>query len=127
MNGVRIVSFGAFLLTSTINGCVAQGQPVTILSSGGNQCGEYVAAPAASKAIYLAWTVGFLSGANWEDSAERRSIGEGWKSDSIMLWLDGFCQRRPLSLFATGAECLREALAEEQGIRSQKPAPTICN
>jgi hypothetical protein len=89
--------------------------PYQVLSDGQAKCGEYVLASPQRQEAYIEWIVGFVSGANYESEGTRRLIG-GWEHDSLKVWLNNFCNKNPLSVFAAAAQCYREELAKQQGI-----------
>src|SRR5690348_14816811 len=85
---------------------LAHAQAFTVLGDGQSTCGQYVAAPPQQQEMYLDWLTGFISGANFNDSGQRRVIG-GWERESLKIWLVNFCTRRPLDEFVLAAVCFR--------------------
>jgi hypothetical protein len=89
---------------------MAVAEPVMVLSYGSNDCARFVRAPRQEKQMYLAWTEGFISGANTRDSGASRMAGMFWHQAANTVWLQNYCTENPLNGFILAAEALRTAL-----------------
>lgn len=89
---------------------MAAADPVMVLSYGSNDCARFVRAPRQEKQMYLAWTEGFISGANTRDAGASRMAGMFWHQAANTVWLQNYCSQNPLHGFILAAEALRTAL-----------------
>lgn len=85
----------------------AQSDAIAVLSIGADSCGQFVASDHQKRELYLAWTVGFISGANVGNLGGSRTAGDGWERDSTLLWLDNYCRSSPLDTFVTAVTKFR--------------------
>lgn len=81
-----------------------------VLSIGTNRCGQYVAAEEAEREHYLAYLVGYVSGANSESTGVRRQTGTGWERESTLLWLENYCRANPLKAFVAAIDQFRDEM-----------------
>jgi hypothetical protein len=106
-------------LCSTLGSAAATTEPAEILSYGSDSCGRFVQALPSEKSMYVAWTIGFISGGNLWDTGKGRLAGEGWDQPAVTVWLTNYCNSHPLDGFVTAALGLRKAyggnLPAEQG------------
>jgi hypothetical protein len=84
--------------------------PFQVLSYGVDSCGKFIAASQAEKSMYIAWTIGFISGANSRDTGSGRLAGQGWDQPGVTLWLKNYCNANPLKLFVGAVTDLRASL-----------------
>ena len=61
----------------------------------------------------ISWLIGFLSGLA---SATGRDALTGTNNDSIVLWMDNFCQANPLKDIEDGGTLLFIELAKKRGV-----------
>lgn len=75
-----------------------------VFGVGTASCGRWVEAPKDSLPAegYLAWVLGFLSGAGWAGADTIRDID----NDAIKVWMNNYCQAHPLDSIAMGAQAL---------------------
>lgn len=92
-------------------------QPLAVLSWGADSCGRYVQASDNEKKMYVAWTLGFISGANSWDIGKGRMAGQGWDQAGVTVWLTNYCTKDPLTGFLNAAMGLREAFGGNRPIR----------
>ena len=104
------------VLALMMTGGAAAAEPVEILSSGSQPCGDFVAAPWGEQQLFSAWSLGYISGQNSMDAGAMRYTGRGWTVDSVILWLKNYCSQHPLALFVDAAEKLRQELAAQEGL-----------
>jgi hypothetical protein len=75
--------------------------------SGG--CGEWLAAEekSAKDIWYISWILGFISGVNVLNNAERSvDFAHDYSGYSMIPWVRNWCQQHPLDPVASGAEAL---------------------
>jgi hypothetical protein len=111
---------------SAIHLAFAQQVSAWITGTSTASCGEYVQAAEAERrarpqgaklnAVYdrgfqafVDSTEGFLSGANYMDSADR-TAGQGTETWGRMQWLENYCRAHPLDSFFTAETQLRQYL-----------------
>ena len=99
----------AILALPTPFAAAAAPAPLVTLSFGGDSCGRFVQALPADQSMYVAWTLGFISGANLYDIGKGKLAGLHWDQAGVTVWLTNYCQNNPLNVFAQAAEKLREA------------------
>jgi hypothetical protein len=105
---------GAFIIIGSIIGS-ADAEPYAALSSGTKPCGDFVAEP-ENQNMYVAWAVGYITGANSKDVGSMRGVGRQWTVGSVTVWLQNYCSQHPLVDFAEAADKLRQELAQQEGL-----------
>ena len=88
----------------------AASAPVMVVSYGSNNCERFSRATYQEKTIYLAWTEGFISGANTRDVCAGRMAGIFWHQADNIVWLQAYCVQNPQAAFMLAAEAFRTAL-----------------
>jgi hypothetical protein len=89
-------------------------QAITI--RGASSCGVWIKERQEKKIPTLTnerWLVGYLSGLA---RALNKDIVNGTDNASIFLWMDNYCQKKPLNDIADGAEDLSRELAKQKDL-----------
>jgi hypothetical protein len=76
---MRRILAGSVLTMMMASGAIAE--PGGILSSGGQPCGDFVAAPVQDQWTYETWAIGYVSGQNSIDVGRMRDTGRSWTPD----------------------------------------------
>jgi hypothetical protein len=87
-----------------------------VLSTGIESCGAFIQRTGTSKEFFLAFAVGYITGANSHAVGMARFVGKGWDKDAMTVWLQNYCNANPLSPFVAAVEELRTELAKKQGV-----------
>lgn len=104
---VKVVILAALLIVTEAH---AQTDVVMVLSIGSDECAKFVSADHVGREMYLGWTLGFMTGANFGNLGGSRVGGAGWKRESALLWLDNYCRANPLENYVTASLKYREEL-----------------
>jgi hypothetical protein len=91
-------------------------EPFYILSEGATTCGEFVAQP-QTQTIRMSWVLGYVSGRNREAASPRdRLIGRSFeRTDSVLGWLQSYCQAHSLDTLVNAANDLRADFQKHEG------------
>lgn len=107
----------AILMTGTVAAQPAQGWKM--YGPGGQSCRAYLDSPPGGKQFYAAWTLGYLSGANFFTTAA--DVIGITKTRQIVGFIDGFCRQNPAVPFGEAARALFLDLSRRP--RAPQPPP----
>lgn len=104
------------LLPGTARGSDANRSSFTVLSEGATTCGEFIAQP-AMQAVRMEWVLGYISGRNREAISPREKlIGSSFqRTDTVISWLQSYCQSHSLETLITAADDLRADFQRHEG------------
>jgi hypothetical protein len=111
---------GVVIAISALTLARAEEAPYLILSVGSSSCGTFIKSDAPMKELYLAWAIGFVSGANTRSLGHQRLVGDNWERNASLVLLENYCTKDPLSTFHMAVEALRNAFATKQGVSGLK-------
>jgi len=126
--GYKRVKLLAAAILVVVASAVPGARAATIMGSGVSlSCGGWVEIrKTPNKAAAEEWTLGYLSGvAMWSPASPLDNLDAG----AVFVWLDNFCQQRPLERFKAALDEFvrdraRAARPPAQPSQGKPPAPT---